>query len=125
MFSLNAVEEICFVSNERFEGFNQVECGNKIFNYGTLSQAKNNLSALKQKSDSFQFCLEEIELDSLFKLLKFQEIKTSEIDDIMIIYGYTPYGEKSIYLDGKKVNVQIAVRENKLIVGFPMILTGY
>ena len=42
-----------------------------------------------------------------------------------IYYGYSVNFKDSVKVDGKKVNVQIVRTENEIIVGFPLILTGY
>ena len=124
IFSIDGVEKVCFVTKENVEGFESVRCGDNIFNFCTLDQATENLKTLEQ-AKSFQLYFSDVNLKDVFDKLKFEEISVSEIGDIKVYCGYTPYSQKSVLIDGKKINVQISAMDEKLIVGFPMILTGY
>lgn len=42
-----------------------------------------------------------------------------------ILYGYKNDFSDFRFIDGKKINVQIAWAENETIVGFPLIMTGF
>ena len=76
-------------------------------------------------ADSFQFYIENLQLSQLLDILKFEECSCSKLEGLIVYCGYTPYAKKHVVLEGEKVNVQIAVKDDKLIAGFPMILTGY
>ncbi len=128
IFNFENVEKVCFVSASDFQEIDDVEsisCGGKFFNYCTLGVAKQNLSKLNKNSDAVQFYLSDDDVDTLFKQMKFEIVSTSQIESLTIYCGYTPYCQTCVYLDGKKVNMQLAVCEGYIVVGFPMILTGY
>ncbi len=125
IFDVSGVEEVCFVSDDEFDGeFEHVSCGDKIFNYCTFEEAKKNLALVKQ-SDSVQFYTDESEIDSILKKIHFEKLSSEEVEGIQISYGYSPSYKKFVYVDGKKVNVQVAKTADGVIVGFPIILTGY
>ena len=124
IFSLGNVEKVCFVSGEKIDGLESVVCGEKFFNYCSLRQAKENLDKIRN-SDSYQIYLNEIDVKKVFDLLKFEQISVIELERVTVYCGYSVYGDKSVLIDGKKVNVQIAVTGEGVIAGFPMILTGY
>ena len=48
-----------------------------------------------------------------------------EIDGIRIIYGYTSFYKDSQYIDGKKINVMLVEKDDCVLVGFPIIMTGF
>lgn len=45
--------------------------------------------------------------------------------EYQISYGYTNFFKDFVYVNNKQVNVQIAQKDNEVIVGFPAILTGF
>ena len=64
-------------------------------------------------------------LENLIKDYKIDFFKGQNVDNYEIFYGFTNIYKDFVYLNSKKVNVQIAVKENQIIVGFPAILTGF
>ena len=48
-----------------------------------------------------------------------------DVEDMPIFYGYTSYYKDFNMINNKKINVQIAVCGDEIIVGFPAILTGF
>lgn len=48
-----------------------------------------------------------------------------KVDDIEIVYGYDKNYPDFRYINGKKVNVQIAENSTNIVVGYPLILCGY
>lgn len=65
---------------------------------------------------------------------KYEEIKSKikvqncqEEQNIYTFYGYINGQDKFIYVDNKKVNIQVLYNKNnsKLIIGFPIILGSY
>ena len=51
----------------------------------------------------------------------------SRINEVITIYGYVAGEDKFIYIDGQKVNIQLAFnsKNNVLVIGFPIILGSY
>lgn len=119
------VENVCFVTAENVESeeVEPVMCGNKYFNYCTVDVAKKLINEIDY--DAIQLYLNTESFENLKKTLKYQNVKMEKIDNLCIFYGYTPFYQDCVYIDNKKVNVQFVLNDNNLVVGFPMILTGY
>ncbi len=52
-------------------------------------------------------------------------IKQEVIDNIEIFYCYDSSLERCVYFSNSKINVQIAVKDNEINIGYPLILNGY
>ncbi|MBR2320538.1 MAG: YwmB family TATA-box binding protein [Clostridia bacterium] len=48
-----------------------------------------------------------------------------EVDGIISYYAYTPRWQDGLYISGKKINLHIAIREENLAVGTPIIFDGF
>ena len=48
-----------------------------------------------------------------------------EVDGIISYYAYTPRWQDGLYINGKKINLHIAIREENLAVGTPIIFDGF
>ena len=81
--------------------------------------------SLVKSADAVQFYAEEAELDAILRKIKFQQLSSENVEGIEVCYGYSPCYSSAVMLDGKKVNVQIAKIDGRVIVGFPMIMTGF
>lgn len=127
LWKFDNIGKVCFVSAENYQSdeIESVKCGDKFFNFCSLKTAKERIKLLSKNADGMQFYLQNGALDTIFDKLKYQQVSQVDIDDLTVYCGYTPYFQDCVYLDGKKVNVQIAAIGDDVIVGFPMILTGY
>ena len=67
----------------------------------------------------------ESNLEDLIHGLKIKIFKKENIENLNIYYGYTPIYSDAIFIDDKQANVQIVEREGEMIVGFPIILSGF
>lgn len=52
-------------------------------------------------------------------------IKTEKVDDIFILLCYDSSLPNFAYLDGQKINTQIAINKNEINIGYPLLLIGY
>lgn len=125
IFALDGVQKVCFVSDEKYPNLEFSTCGDMFFNFCTLQEAQQNLKEFSQKAQAVQLYFENIDLQSLLKSLKASKVSTTEIDHLNVIVAYTPFFDDCILINGKKVNLQIAEKDGKLIAGFPAILTGF
>lgn len=127
LFSLSGVEKVCFISSQKYESVDLecVENGDKFFNFCTLENAKENLSEYQKYMDGMQFYLKNSSYEALKNRLKIELVSVQEVDGMKIYCGYTPYVQFNILLNDKKVNIQIAEKADEIVVGFPLILTGY
>lgn len=65
------------------------------------------------------------ELGKLKEFLKLSQSFSQKLQDKEIIYAYTSLFPDCEFVDGKKINVQLVCEGNRLIVGFPVIMTSY
>lgn len=49
----------------------------------------------------------------------------SKMEQMQIVYAFSPLVEDFVFLSGKKVNLQIAWSQDGVMVGLPLILTGF
>lgn len=124
IYNMAGVERACIVSGVQYKDMESVECGQVYFNFCTYSQAKEKLNSA-DPIKCLQLYFNNLTVEELMKTLRMDVVKTEEVENMTIYCGYSPYWSDCIYLDGKKVNVQIAVKEGSIIAGFPAILTGY
>ena len=66
-------------------------------------------------------------LDAIFFMNKIgMELKIEEsINDIHIFYGYIKGLEKYMFVGNEKINTEIAVSQNKITIGYPIIIGDY
>lgn len=48
-----------------------------------------------------------------------------ETDGVVSYYAYTPRWQDAVYINGKKINLHIAVNKENLAVGTPIIFDGF
>lgn len=125
IFDVSGVEEVCLVSESKYERASEsIACGDKFFNYCSFEEAKKGVSEIKD-CDAIQFYTDENQLKGILKTIKFIELYSEEVEGLKLVYGFSACYPSAVMLEGKKVNVQIAERDGRVILGFPMILTGY
>lgn len=66
-----------------------------------------------------------IDLENIITVLKVEQVRAETVDGIYIIYGFSELLIRGVNLAGVKVNVQIAVSAERIIVGTPLILGSY
>lgn len=127
IFSLENIGKVCFVNEKSFdiENVENIESGNLFYNYCSLETAKKNLDLLQKNSKGVQLYCEKVDLDYVLKTLKAEIVSQNEIDNMKIVYCYTPFYDKAVFEDGKKINLQIAMKDEQVVLGFPLILTGF
>ena len=124
IFSFDGCEQVCFVSERDF-GFESQRSGDKIFNFCSYEKAKEIYDDVKDELDGIQFYFKTFDKEKFYKKFRVYELSKSQIDDMDIVYGYTPFFEKAMIIEGKKANFQLVQNEEWTILGFPIILTGY
>ncbi|MGN0771569.1 MAG: YwmB family TATA-box binding protein [Christensenellales bacterium] len=63
--------------------------------------------------------------NQLLSSLKAQVVKVETIGDITLYYAYSHRMNNGVSVDGKTVNVQIAVSDSSITVGSPLIMGSY
>lgn len=67
-----------------------------------------------------------LEVGSAIKVLNARVVKTECLEDgTNVIYAYTGLIEEKVNVDGKTVNLQIATKDEKTVIGWPLILGSF
>ncbi len=74
---------------------------------------------------SVSFNGDERDVQKLLKRLWVKEYSRLQLNGVFVICGYSPRLTGGIHLDGKRVNVQIALRDGTVTVGSPLIFGSY
>ena len=69
LLNLDGITEVCLVSSEKYQNFDALYCGDLVFNYCSLSEAKRNLDKI-QNSNALQIYMQDVEIEKLLKDLK-------------------------------------------------------
>ena len=117
--------EFCYITNcdDAFTSNRIVQTNNCQFVYFDKNAGNVNMNKVLYKQVSFD--------KKSFNKLKFfndfniYEIKSEFVDDIAIIYGYSPSFKDVIYVSENKINFQIAIDGNIVTIGYPMIFGAY
>ena len=67
-----------------------------------------------------------LELSSAIKTLNATILKKEHLScGTVVLYAFSPLINKSVELNNSKVNLQIAIKENEIIIGWPLILGSF
>lgn len=128
LYKLNNTKQVCFVC-ENYEGVNIDLVENVTENGGIkylyTSKEKALLLSKELRYNSVQFYMENISLSKLENELDLTTLKVQNLNETIVIYGYSSFYSDFIYMDNKKVNVQLAIKDDDIIAGFPLIVTGF
>jgi len=61
----------------------------------------------------------------ILKKLAATNVRTEKVDEITVIYAFSPLLPQSVTLKGERTNVMIALRRGKLAIGSPLIKGSY
>lgn len=119
--------EICNGSNYVFNNCEIINVG-----YGSIITTDlNNASNVKKNVNNLQgeSCeLNNATKEDCFEMLNHFNatiVRQENLDDISIIYAYSPLLEKFVFDDGDKINLQFALVSETLTVGYPLIMGSY
>lgn len=66
------------------------------------------------------------EIGDAIKTLKAKVVKTESLEDgTIVIYGHTNLIDDKVQVSGNSVNIQIATKEDRTIIGWPLILGSF
>ena len=138
---LKAPFSLCFISQNynathtfyttqslQNENFNIVQNGNGFLIYAKSKDATQILTKLSTKNiqgESFCFDGNFGDVKNILKSLNAKVIKKECFNDFLVIYANSPKLGKYVYINLKKVNVQIVIKKEKIIIGTPIILGSY
>ncbi len=126
IFSIPNINSVCFVADYsavKDKNLDFVECGNDAIVFSNIEDAREIYYDLEPKCTVLS--LQNTSLDQIKDLLKINYSFNQDLEGLTITYGYTPSFDKFQYVDGKKINVQIVEKSDEMLIGFPIIMTGY
>ena len=127
VLNYDGLEKVVFVTADKVEDedLQIIQNGNLFYVSVLAEKAK---EAQEKLSNIKGYCLYfNKETDSEAIIDRFVDFRASEseVGDSRVITGYNTRFADFRYVDGKKINVQIAFTQDAIIVGFPLILTGF
>lgn len=73
-------------------------------------------------NDNYQTLeLDASSLNKLTSFLNLEVVNKNEISDRVIIEGYSYKLKDYVVINGRKVNIQLSIFDNKIIMGYPLI----
>ncbi len=127
-FSLDGVLEVEIVSTKEYlveENIDVIKNGNQYIyhlskddyiNYAQIFDDYDGIVFKYDKKTTFA------ELENKWKITNFYQ---SNVEEMTIYYGYTSKYSDFRLINGKKINIQIAFTEYGVMLGLPLILTGF
>lgn len=123
---LEGADKVTFVTSEqcKIEDAQITFSGGQTYVTVAESQTKNVRNQLRKVQGTIYYFNDLSKEKQLFSLLNFK-MPEKNIAGSRVVTGYTSSYKDFVLVDNKKVNVQIAVTDSQIIVGFPLILTGF
>ena len=119
-------QKVCFVSMEEYEfAFEKQKCGDLCFNFCEFRDAKENFQNVCNDIEGVEFYLSNVSAKDVLQKLQITQYSKSEVQNMMVYYAYTPLYDDYVWVEGKKVNLQIVEKEGLVVCGFPAVITGY
>ena len=109
---------------ERLEGYDYIQNGEQ-FIIEVYSDIESFYAMRSQDIIGFNLYFQSLDINDFAKSVNGQIFKRQSVEGIEIYEGYTNSYKDFRYVGGQKINIQIAVKEKEVIVGFPLILTGF
>ncbi len=125
-YKFEGLEKVCFVTDlTHSEDENSVISGNDVYITVGVSEAKETMGKLDNIKGYVLYFNNDCDKDKLLNI--FLDYSSDEylVGNTRIINGYSSKYSDFRLVDGKKYNVQVAFSEENVLVGFPMILTGF
>ena len=104
-----------------------LECGNSFIvscDISNVKKTKNSLTNILGERVRINNYTQEV-YKKIFKKYQNKIVFEEIVDNIKIYYCFDSALEKYVSLFNKKVNIQIAVKNNEIDIGYPLILNGY
>lgn len=126
VFDLEGIESAKFVmtaETAQNEGLDFVQSGEDAIVEIKQSDLKEKYQKYSPKSVVLEF--KKGKTQYITDFLKLSLASEQKIDGMKIIYGYTSSYKDSQFIDGKKINVMLVEKDDCVLVGFPIIMTGF
>lgn len=118
----------CYDQNQHLNNVERVFNGNITIiktNKENAKQVFKNSNKIISESWEIETSTPQNVVDELIKNLKIEVISYEKLDGILVINGYTKMIKNYVVNNGEKQNIQIAQRENFVVLATPLILHSY
>lgn len=105
---------------QKSEVGNMTICSSDIENFGIGYDKLGNIIGVAVRYD-----LGAINVDDILSAANAVSLKVEQGENMVCYYAHSNLLKDSVTVDGKKINLQIAVTQNGIIVGSPMIMGSY
>ncbi len=127
--SYDGLEKVVFVSGENYETDNEkisvIISGSDFYVMTPVEFAGNVKEELSNIKGYVLYFNKELDEDNLLESLMDYRSTESYQTGVKVVNGYTSKYSDYRYIEGKKYNVQVAFTEDAILVGYPLILTGF
>lgn len=113
--------EFCYVTDKEKENVRTIKNGDMFLNY-FLRQEKHIIDA------KYKHVYIDASEQNVCKIIKDLNIAIREkemYEEREIYFGYTPFFSKNIYHGQHKINVQIVVLADKILIGYPCVYISF
>ncbi len=121
------ISKVCVVTNYQVvsaECDNVIKSGNQFYYSGSRDEIKKQFKNL-DNVDGVILYFQNSSLKEVADFYKIDYYRGGDVEGMSIYYGYSPYYKDFENINNKKLNVQIAINGEEIIVGFPAILIGF
>ena len=119
-------QKVCFAMEEECDfAFERQKCGELYFNFCAFEEAKKNFESVCERLEGVGFYLSNVSAKEVLRKLQISQYSQSEVQGLAIYYAYTPLYDDYVWVEGKKVNLQIVEKDGCVVCGFPAVITAY
>jgi hypothetical protein len=97
--------------------------GNTLISY--VKNSCDDVQIIDASDDSQIVLIGECDLEELLNVLSVQKVDQFEINDRIIIEGYSNKLNNYVVSNFKKVNIQISIFNDGVVVGYPLIKNSF
>lgn len=126
-FDYQGVEKVAVVSTQalQLENAGIIQNGGQNIYSLSIEDYLRQKDLIKNYDGIVLFYPQDTSFDKLKNCWQISWHYQSEVEGMQIVYAFSLLVEDFLFLNGKKVNLQIAWSQSGVMVGLPLILTGF
>lgn len=124
-FACDGLQKVCFVTKENLlDSEDVIKSGNQFYCNLSIEQASQTYKSIEELDGMILYFFD-TSLEQITKYYKVDYFKGQVVEGKEVFYGYSPLYKDFKLVDNKKINAQIVINANEIILGFPAILVGF